>query len=47
MSLLIALLVAVGLGAGARAARGYGVISEHAYNNRYNDASAARHDRVD
>jgi hypothetical protein len=47
MSLLIALLIAVGLGFAARATRGYGVISHHAYNNRYNDASAARDDRVD
>lgn len=47
MSLLIALLIAVGIGAAARATRGYGLISDHAYNNRYNDASAARHDHVD
>jgi hypothetical protein len=47
MSLLIALLIAVGIGAAARAARGYGLISDHAYNNRYNDASAARHDHLD
>ena len=46
MSLLIAVFIAVGLGAAARAARGYGLISNHAYNNRYNDASAARDDRV-
>jgi hypothetical protein len=44
MSLLIALLVALGLGFAARAARGYGLISTHTYNNRYNDASAARED---
>ncbi len=47
MPLLIVLLVAAGLGLAARAARGYGLISDHAYNNRYNDASAARHDRVE
>ncbi len=47
MSLLIALIVAVGLAALARGSRGYGLISDHAYNNRYNDASAARQDHVD
>lgn len=47
MPVLIALLIAVGLGFAARSARGHGLISDHAYNNRYNDASAARHDRVD
>jgi hypothetical protein len=47
MSLLIALLIAVGLGLAARAARGDGLISRHAYNNRYNDASASRDDRVE
>jgi hypothetical protein len=46
MSLLIALAIAVGLGLAARSARGYGLISKHAYNNRYNDASASRHDRL-
>jgi len=46
MSLLIALTVALGLGAAARAVRGHGLISTHVYNNRYNDASAARHDRL-
>jgi hypothetical protein len=45
MSLLIALLIAIGLGAAARAVRGYGLISTHSYNNPYNDASAARRDR--
>ena len=44
MPLLIALLIAVGLGAAARAARSYRLISTHAYNNRYNDAPAARED---
>jgi hypothetical protein len=46
MSLLIALLVVIGLGSAARAVRGHGLISTHAYNNRYNDASAAREDHV-
>ena len=46
MSLLLALAIAVGLGAAARAARGYGLISNHTYNNRYNDASAARDDHL-
>jgi hypothetical protein len=46
MSLLITLLIAVGLGYAARGTRGDGLISRHAYNNRYNDASAARQDHV-
>jgi hypothetical protein len=45
MSLLIALIVVLGLGFAART-RGYGLISTHAYNNRYNDAAAARDDHV-
>jgi hypothetical protein len=47
MSLLIALLIAIGIGSAARAVRGYGLISNHAYNNQYNDATAARDDRLD
>lgn len=46
MSLLIALLVVIGLGSAARAVRGLEPISTHAYNNRYNDAAAAREDHV-
>jgi hypothetical protein len=46
MSLLIALAIALGLGLAARTPRGYGLISRHAYNNRYNDAAAAREDHV-
>ena len=45
MPLVIALLIALGLGAAARAGR-HGLISDHAYNNHYNDASAARQDRL-
>ena len=46
MSLLIALIVAAGLGFAARASRGNGLISTHAYNNQYNDATAARDEHV-
>ncbi len=46
MSLLIALLIVIGLGSAARGVRGFGLISTHAYNNRYNDAAAAREDHV-
>ncbi len=45
MSLLIALVIALGIGVGARASRRHGLISDHAYNNIYNDASGARDDR--
>ncbi len=45
MSLLIALVIAIGIGAAARATRGYGLISDHTYNNIYNDASGARDGR--
>jgi len=46
MSLLIAFLVVIGLGSAARAVRSLEPISTHAYNNRYNDAAAAREDHV-
>jgi len=46
MSVLIALLIAIGIVAAVRAARSDGLISTHSYNNRYNDASGARDDRV-
>ena len=46
MSILIVLLIAIGLGGAARAVRGYGLISTHTYNNRYNDAAASREDHV-
>ena len=46
MLLIAALLVAVTLAVGARAARREGLISRHAYNNHYSDASAARDDHL-
>ena len=46
MSLLIALIVVIGLGSATRAVRGLKPISTHTYNNRYNDATAARDDHV-
>ena len=46
MSILIALLIAIGLGSAARAVRGHGLISRHSYNNIYNDASASREDHA-
>jgi hypothetical protein len=46
MSLLIALIIAAGLGFTTRSARGYRLISKHAYNNRYNDAAGARQDHA-
>ena len=42
MSLIIALIIGIGLASAARAVRGHGLISNHAYNNQYNDATAAR-----
>jgi len=46
MSLLIALVIAIGLGSAARTVRGHRLISRHAYNNQYNDASAAKRDHA-
>ena len=46
MLLLSALIVAVVLAYGGRAAMGDGLISRHAYNNFYNDAPAARTDHL-
>jgi hypothetical protein len=46
MSILIALIVFLGLGYAARSTRGYGLISTHTYNNRYNDAAGAREDHL-
>jgi hypothetical protein len=46
MTLLIALVIAIGLGSAARAVRGHRLISTHSYNNPYNDASAARRDHA-
>jgi hypothetical protein len=46
MLLIIALIVAIGLGSAGRATRGYGLIDRHAYNNRYSDATGSRSDHL-
>jgi len=46
-ALIITLLVVAALGYGLGAKRGGAMIFRHPYNNRYNDASAAREDHVE
>ena len=41
-AILITLLIGAALGSALRAGRGDGLIGRHRYNNRYNDATAAR-----
>ena len=43
---LITLLIGAALGGALRAGRGDGLIAEHSYNNRYNDATGARDDHL-
>ena len=45
-AILITILIGVALGGALRAGRGDGLIGKHRYNNRYNDASAARDDHL-
>ena len=44
---IVTLLIVATLATGLRAGRRGDMIERHPYNNRHNDASAARQDRVD
>ena len=44
IAILIALIIVAALGYALRTSRRDGLIGRHGYNNRYNDASAARED---
>jgi hypothetical protein len=44
---LVPLMVIVALGYGLRSGRTAGTITRRPYNNRYNDASGAREERLD
>ena len=46
LAILTTVIVVAGLGASLRSGRRGGLIAEHGYNNRYNDASAAREDAL-
>jgi hypothetical protein len=47
LAIFITLLIIAGLGTSVRSRRGGGgLIAQHRYNNRYNDASAAREDHL-
>ena len=46
-ALIITLIVVAALGFGLGADRDAAMIFRHPYNNRYNDASAAREDHID
>ena len=47
MAIAITLIVVVPFGYALRTRRGGDIIVRHPYNNRYNDASAAREDHLD
>ena len=44
-AILITLFIVAALGYASRTGKG-GLITRHSYNNRYNDASAAREDHL-
>jgi len=45
-AIIIALTIVVALGYALRSGRHGATITDHPYNNRYNDASGAREDHV-
>jgi hypothetical protein len=46
LAILISLLIIWALGHATQTRRDGGLIARHRYNNRYNDASAAREDHL-
>jgi hypothetical protein len=46
LATIVTLIIALALGMSLRSRRSGGLITQHRYNNRYNDASGAREDHL-
>jgi hypothetical protein len=45
-AILVTLIILLALGISLRSGRSGGLIAQHSYNNRYNDATGAREDHL-